>query len=170
MATTIKLRRNQNNTFDKTASTVVLERGEPFVDLKTTRMYVGDGTTQLKNLKAISGTTDEDICTVYKATHAYASGVHTFTLGAVLEGNLEILPVLSYTNANFTSGDYITLVYKTSETGADITVTGIQLYMTNGNLAVSDSFKNGTVNQFIFYINNSVKKAFISPAVSVWSA
>lgn len=168
----IKLKRNKSTTFNKDISTEVLDKGEPFVDLVTNRLYVGDGTTPLKNLKAISGTKDSGVCTLYKGTHAKSGTVHTITLAAPLEGgDLLTLPVLVYYSSGFASGDTITLKYRLSATANETSVTGITLYSESGNTAVTDSFKANTVGLVVFYItsNQATKKAFITPAVSVWS-
>lgn len=54
MATQILLKRSSGSSFDISTCTTVLAAGEAFVDLTTKKLYVGDGSTQLKDLSPVN--------------------------------------------------------------------------------------------------------------------
>lgn len=156
----ILLRRNESDeNFNISQQTVVLERGEPFVDLTTNSLYIGNGEDQLNALSPIAGGG------IYTAEHSYsAANGHTFSINENVNPNFRILSFICLFNRTYTAGESIKLVIN----GTTYNVGNFKL--SSGIPAVSSSFVAKTVGQvYIYKPSQGTIQMFMNPAISIWS-
>ena len=161
----LQLLTNRNTSFRYDQCNVILKDGEAFYDKVSGNLFIGDGSTAVKNLIPVGLNLLSHIGQQYTADHSTSGTVHIFNINQTVDSNITLIPIISRYTANFNSGDSIKLVMN----GIELTISAVNVKMTNGAQAVTKAFCAGTVGQFFIDRTTATITVFIPSATAVWA-